>query len=418
MIGILKKYSEKLSAHGLSEPRHTAFFAIDAGISQYGGAAGEIKGLEDALIAVFGKMNISSLVFAIPSEPYLGILRELLKWGIGSNSTIVPEDCETRTFFHDIPVIEGIDPEGIAGALAERKSVITAKMPAIISYGTVSPEQAFISFSSTCFSTFVKYFYDHLRYLNLSRKSGTPPDPSRLRAFEEITMHLAEGPRLWSESLTEEIPIPALKDMGLRPTKPENEQGLLRMMQEAGRKLVEERLVDSYFGNISAYYNETIYISETAASLDELEGAIDPVPVDGSSSIGITASSEFPTHRSVYSQTPYRFILHGHPKFSVIMSMVCEKECPFRGRCHRACPEKRHICGAPVVPGEIGTGPAGIVNTVPRAFKKHDTVIVLGHGVFTAGTDGFQRPLLRMKEIEACAMKEYFRNERTYSGYL
>ena len=403
MIGILKKYSEKLSVQGLSEPRHTAFFAIDAEISQYGGATGEIKGLEDALISVFGKMNISSLLFAIPAEPYLGILRELLKWGRGSNSTIVPEDCETRTFFHDIPVIEGIDPEGIAGALAERKSVITAKMPAIISYGTVSPEQAFISFSSTCFSTFVKYFYDHLRYLNLCRKAGTPPDPSRLRAFEEIT---------------KEIPIPALKDMGLRHTIPENEQGLLRMMQEAGRKLVEERLVDSYFGNISAYYNETIYISETAASFDELEGAIDPVPVDGSSSIGITASSEFPTHRSVYSQTPYRFILHGHPKFSVIMSMVCEKECPFRGRCHRACPEKRHICGAPVVPGEIGTGPAGIVNTVPWAFKKHDTVIVLGHGVFTAGTEGFQRPLLRMKEIEACAMKEYFRNERTYSGYL
>ncbi len=403
MTGILKKYSEKLSVQGLSEPRHTAFFAIDAEISQYGGATGEIKGLEDALISVFGKMNISSLVFAIPSEPYLGILRELLKWRRGSNSTIVPEDCETRTFFHDIPVIEGIDPEGIAGALAERKSVITAKMPAIISYGTVSPEQAFISFSSTCFSTFVKYFYDHLRYLNLCRKSGNPPDSSRLKAFEEIT---------------KEIPIPALKDRGLRPTKPENEQELLCMMQEAGRKLVEERLVDSYFGNISAYYNETIYISETAASLDELEGAIDPVPVDGSSSIGITASSEFPTHRSVYSQTPYRFILHGHPKFSVIMSMVCEKQCPFRGSCHRACPEKRHICGAPVVPGEIGTGPAGIVSSVPGAFKKHDTVIVLGHGVFTAGTEGFQKPLSRMKEIEACAMKEYFRNERTYSGYL
>ncbi len=43
-------------------------------------------------------------------------------------------------------------------------------------------------------------------------------------------------------------------------------------MIEAGRKTIEYELVDSYFGNLSYYWNDTLYISQTGSCLDELEG--------------------------------------------------------------------------------------------------------------------------------------------------
>jgi ribulose-5-phosphate 4-epimerase/fuculose-1-phosphate aldolase len=130
--------------------------------------------------------------------------------------------------------------------------------------------------------------------------------------------------------------------------------------------------------------------------------------MDGSSSVGITASSEVSTHRKVFEKTKSRAILHGHPKFSVIMSMYCNKDCDSRDECHKACPEQRSLCETPIVPGEIGTGPAGIVNTVPRAFEMSDAVIVHGHGVFCIGSKDFNEPIKKMMDIEECCKSEYF----------
>jgi ribulose-5-phosphate 4-epimerase/fuculose-1-phosphate aldolase len=64
-----------------------------------------------------------------------------------------------------------------------------------------------------------------------------------------------------------------------------------------GRYTVEKGYVDSFFGNISYFDGRTIFISQTASSLDELEGHLDPVLLDGSSTAGISASSELPAHR-------------------------------------------------------------------------------------------------------------------------
>ena len=59
-------------------------------------------------------------------------------------------------------------------------------------------------------------------------------------------------------------------------------------------------MVDSYFGNISYRDGNTIYISQTGSSLDDLAGCIDPCPVDGSTCAAITASSEYSAHRDIY----------------------------------------------------------------------------------------------------------------------
>lgn len=396
MTGLLKKFTQKIINQKLSVLESLLFIALDDDFYGYGGL-GDSQ-IKSSLMKLFDMMNINSLLVAFPTPPYNMILQELLRWGRADKERMIPEDCETRTFFHDIPVIRGFDSSALYNALSERKSVIIEEGLAIVSYGTVSPEQAFVSFSSTCFSTFVKYFYDSLAYF----KSPSCEDRRRVQTFEEIKNCIKPVDK---------------RDTHLTRGRPSDRNELIDMIIEAGRVIVEKGLVDSYFGNISAYMNGTVYISETSASLDELQGAIDTVPIDGSSSVGITASSEFPTHRAIYRETSYRFLLHGHPKFSVIMSMYCEKDCPIRGECYRRCPEKRFLCNTPIVPGEIGTGRTGIVNTVPGAFKDSDAVIVFGHGVFAAGMEDFNHPFQRLVEIENCAMQTYFKTIKCMNNY-
>jgi ribulose-5-phosphate 4-epimerase/fuculose-1-phosphate aldolase len=180
------------------------------------------------------------------------------------------------------------------------------------------------------------------------------------------------------------------------------------MLIEAGRAVVSQQLVDSYFGNISYVFDRRIFISQTGSSMDELEGCIDIVPLDGSSSAGITASSELTAHRNIYLRTGSTAILHGHPRFSVIMSMYCNRSGCDRSICHRACPEKRDILSTPVVSGEIGTGSAGLMNTVPPAMEAGRGVIVYGHGVFTAGSGTFRGPFDMLLEIEEKCRTAYF----------
>jgi ribulose-5-phosphate 4-epimerase/fuculose-1-phosphate aldolase len=165
--------------------------------------------------------------------------------------------------------------------------------------------------------------------------------------------------------------------------------------------------VDSFFGNISCRVGETIFISQTAASLDELAGCIDPVPMDNRSTTGITASSELLAHRRIYEATGARAILHGHPKFAVAMSMLCEeKDCPVKD-CWKDCPNVRMLAGTPVVAGEIGAG--GLAVRVPPVIGAPGKAIVYGHGVFTIGRDGFEEAFRSMVDVENRCREEYFR---------
>jgi len=397
MEQLINKYLHKLNSQGLADKDSAFFLAVDADIV----SNRPIIGDSETLAKVFSLMNINTLLFSEPLEPYLSIIKEILRQ---EHKEIVPMDCETRTFFHDIPVIHEFSSEAIAKALSHRKSAII-KDRGIVTYGVVTPEQAFISFSSTCFSTFVKYFYDSIAYFEKCRSEGISPNKSRLKAFNKIILLLNE--------FTVKKHVPRLTTKA-----PQGEEDVIEMLSEAGRAVVESWLVDSYYGNISYVYNNKIYISQTGSSMDELGCCIDAVPLDGSSSAGITASSELSAHKNIYYTTSDNAILHGHPKFSVIMSMHCEKkDCrhySIRDLCHKGCREKREIAGVPVVSGEIGTGPTGLMHTAPAAMKQGKGAIVYGHGAFTSGKNNFQKPFDMLMDIENRCRDEYFKKIREY----
>jgi ribulose-5-phosphate 4-epimerase/fuculose-1-phosphate aldolase len=316
------------------------------------------------------------LIYFIPHPLYQGIIEHLAK----SVFVLSPEDCETRTFLHDIPVIEDFTPERISNALSRRKGAVF-RNGAVIAQGTVTIEQAFIIASSVIHALFIKYFVDYWRKICKDRATH-----SDRHYFEHV----------WGSL----FPLPeANVSLGCGPF--DAESVILKEMARAGKATVDAGLVDSFFGNISYTTKETCYISQTGSSLDELESAIVSLPINGSSSVGLTASSELGAHIQVVKKTGCRSILHGHPKFSVIASMMCEEDgsCPYD--CYRNCPKLRDLGGIPIVPGEIGAG--GLAKTIPSRIEADGGAIVYGHGVFTTGLDDFRRPFDKMVEIERMA---------------
>ena len=402
MEQLVNKYSDKLvqaKLGDISGPSQPLIGGLDDTLV-WNRRADEIPVLEK----VFKGLNINSLVFLRPKEPYGSLISFLAKNALKSTGMIQPKDCETRTFLHDLPVISQFCPDQIIHTLKKRKSVIIAPQknnkdfqgPAIIAHGSVSPEQGFITISSVCFASFIKFFTDYLEAL----KNGIATDDEHY-VFDSI--------------------IPLLEPIQKSPPKfippPfSNEEIVYSAIIEAGKKIVEYGLVDSFFGNVSYFWNKTLYISQTGSSLDELSGCIDPVPIDSSTSAGITASSELCAHLETISATGCKAILHGHPKFSVILSMDCDPPkkavCNFKEQCHIKCPEKKFVGCTPIVPGEVGTGPFGLCNTLPFALTQANSAIVYGHGLFTIGKNNFSEAFQTMIEVEALCYNTYFEKVR------
>jgi len=383
MEDIFKTYLNKMAHNGLIDNGNALLGLADAFLdwSHPDNPACE------TLSPLFDHLNINALIFAKPAEPYWTIINYLARTSVGP---ITPNDCETRTFLHDLPVADNLSAEALVPILKHRKSAIV-KNHGIVTYGTVSLEQPLVTFSSVCFACFVKYFSDMLQ----DSKSGNL-NTDKQKVFESVTT-------LLPQSVQANPP-----DLDTGPFR--NEKDVLHAICQAGKQVVDLKLVDSSFGNISYCTNDILFISQTGSFLDDLAGFVDPVPFDGSSCAGVTASSELSAHMAIIEQTGCRAILHGHPKFSVILSMDCDVACcEYRGNCHKNCPHKRTVCSIPVVSGEVGTGPYGLCRTVPKALHDRTGVIVYGHGVFTVDDTDFNRALHKLIDIESQCRIEYFR---------
>ena len=380
MDKLIKKYSDKLVHQRLWTAGDPLVGGLDAEIS-WNKDSVEIKILND----VIDNLNINSIIFSKPAEPYFSIINYLSK-----NSEIIrPEDSETRTFLHDIPITKKLSSKKLIQNLKSRKSVIIPDR-GIVTYGIVSPEQAFVTYSSVCFASYVKFFTDYYYDKKLNKKITS----EQQRIIEEEIKSYSN----FIESIDE---IPKMQGPF------EKSEAIISAICEAGKLTVKSKMVDSFFGNISYKMGKTIYISQTSSSLDELEGYIDPCPIDGTASTAITASSEFSAHKSVYGLTDYNAILHGHPKFSVIYSMLCDDmDCDNRDVCYKKCNKKRQIKDVPIIPGEVGTGPTGISKTLPPALKGRGA-IVWGHGLFTTGKNDFIDAFNNLIDIEKECFQQY-----------
>lgn len=377
----IAKYAGKLLADRSALPGRIAFAAHDDTVLSDGN-----PDLARLCERILSSLSCLGLVAARASLPFADYLVRRAKSG---DTRIVPRDTETRTFLHDIPFLRREDlqedaPGRISSLLRNRKGMIAEGL-GIVAGGTVTVEQAYINYSSVFHAVFVKYLLDLLT-------EGFRL-PGEQEAFESFR-------REWLQPLSAE-------GLAFRSGPLEEPEEIFKEVAAVGRYTVERGLVDSFFGNISCRSGGVIYISQTAASLDELPGRIDPVRTDNSSTTGITASSELLAHRRIYEESGARTILHGHPKFAVVMSMLCEeKGCPVKD-CWRDCEKVRLLGDTPVVAGEIGAG--GLAKRVPPVIAAPRKAVVYGHGVFTVGRTDFAEAFQAMVAVENWCRQEYFR---------
>jgi ribulose-5-phosphate 4-epimerase/fuculose-1-phosphate aldolase len=378
----IAKYTSKLISEGSSQSGQIAFAAQDDIIISDG----------DPFLAALSKrvltrLNCLALAAAAPSLPFAEFL---IQRTARLEKSIVPRDTETRTFLHDIPILRkdelGSDPAAtIAALLGNRKGIVVEGI-GIIATGALTVEQAYINWSSVFHSTYIKYLEDLLEH-------------GFVLPGEDVSFSLFKR----------ELLVPLSSDgLEFRQGPFPEKNIILEEIARVGWYTVQRRLVDSFFGNISYSNGNLIYISQTASSLDELSGCIDPVPFENSSTVGITASSELVAHRSIFESTGCRAILHGHPRFAVVMSMICdEKESCHLTDCWKECSKVRFLGDTPVVAGEIGAG--GIAKNVPPVIGRSGAAIVYGHGVFSIGMTDFREAFQRLVDVENWCRTEYFR---------
>lgn len=381
----IEKYRQKLLRDRTAVPDSIRFYRLDDIVS-----TNRHDEWLPLFSSVFSGLDITALLFARLTLPFADLLVERADPGM---DRLVPKDSETKGFLHDIPFIRKKDWEGasiadrtamIVRCLKERKAAIIEEL-GVVATGGVTVEQAYIGFSTIFHTTFVKYLLDVLT------------DGFKLSNEKVI---FAGFKQVWKAA-------PDLDGLTFAKGPLHDRDAIIREICAVGRYTVEKGFVDSFFGNISYFDGKTIYISQTTSSLDELEGFIDPVPVDGSSTAGLSASSELPTHRAIYLDSAYRAVLHGHPRFSIVLSMLCdEKNCPIKD-CNRLCDRARSVCGVPIVAGETGAG--GMAKSVPAAMTQQGLCIVYGHGIFAAGEKDFHDAFLKMADVENKCREEYFR---------
>lgn len=377
----LLRYVTKLSAEGIAAPGRCALLAADDLIQ--GAGAADLQAWGAPLLE---RLGVTALAVVEPSVPFVSFLLARLPL---ETERIVPRDTETRTFLHDIPVLRqsgsALDLDHVVRLLGQRRGLLVEGI-GIVASGAFTIEQAYVNASSLFHALYVKYLLDALT--------------GGLRGAEETAAFAAFRRTALRE--------PDAEGLSFRTGPLLEPAEILDEMCRVGRYTVERKLVDSFFGNISCRLGEELYISQTASSLDALEGCIDPIPFALTSTLGLTASSELPAHRRIFELTDARTILHGHPRFAVALSMLCDQQ----GRCDvtdcwRDCPQVRLLGNVPVVAGEVGAG--GLAKRVPPVIGAPGRTIVYGHGVFAIGRDGFEEPFRALVETERWCRQEYFR---------
>ncbi len=170
-----------------------------------------------------------------------------------------------------------------------------------------------------------------------------------------------------------------------------------------GKKLVEHGLVESHFGNISVRAGSKMFITRSGAPLDEItENSVVEVDIDKPSSLDSIASSETVVHRTIYKNTAALAIIHAHPPFAVIESLLSEddKIVPINIE------GQYFLHEIPIVRGVAGT-PELAENTA-EALRDHKGAIVFSHGTFAAGKTLEEAYVVTALVEQSCKLKYYF----------
>lgn len=155
---------------------------------------------------------------------------------------------------------------------------------------------------------------------------------------------------------------------------------MLKEMANFGKKLVDNGLVSSHFGNISVRVSNKMIITKRGAMLDEIsEGSVVEIDLGEPKRFDMDASMEAMVHKEIYRGTSALAVIHAHPTYAVVESLILsqDKITPMD------CEGLYFLHEIPIVEGE--TGSKQLASEVSTMLRGHKGVIVMGHGTFSTG---------------------------------
>jgi L-fuculose-phosphate aldolase len=173
-------------------------------------------------------------------------------------------------------------------------------------------------------------------------------------------------------------------------------------MAKFGKMLVDHGLVESHFGNISIRTGSRMLITRTGCALDGIdENSVVEVDIDKISNLDAIASSESIVHRAIYKNTRALAVIHAHPAFTVIESLlVGDTIAPLDI-------EGQHFLhDIPVVKG--GSCTDELAKNAAEALKDHRGIIVFSHGTFATGMNLEEAYVVTTLIEHSCKLRYYY----------
>ena len=158
------------------------------------------------------------------------------------------------------------------------------------------------------------------------------------------------------------------------------EKTLFRRFRDIGRDMFLRGLVGSHAGNMSVRIGDMIYITRTGSMLGRITARdIIAVHLEKDDANVARASSELVVHRAVYRNTSALSIIHAHPPYATLLSMVKDTIVPVDS-------EGSHIfMEVPVVSPKETIGSEEGARLVSQRLKDVAIVVMRGHGSFARG---------------------------------
>ena len=177
------------------------------------------------------------------------------------------------------------------------------------------------------------------------------------------------------------------------------------MLQDIGRDLFLRGLMSSHAGNMSVRVGQTIHITRRGSMLGRLrrEDMID-VDLEKTDAHVLLASSELVVHRAVYRHTSALALIHAHPPYATLLSMMQDEIIPIDS-------EGSYLFKkVPVIAVEKTIGSEEATSIVSKALQDYKVVMMRDHGSFARG-DIPEEAYMFTSSLEASSFYVYHMQE-------
>ena len=179
------------------------------------------------------------------------------------------------------------------------------------------------------------------------------------------------------------------------------ESSLLTSFQEIGRDIFLRGLISSHAGNMSIRTGGRMHLTRRGSMLGRLaQRDIIELDLEHPDSRVLMASSEFVVHQAIYRRTSALAVVHTHPPYATLLSMIDDEVIPIDS-------EGSYLFKrVPVVSPEKTIGSVDAARLVSEHLRDYKIVLMRGHGSFARG-DMLEEAYMLTSSLESSAFYIY-----------